>query len=150
MTNFGQGAIGLTRRLRPRMQGGWKLVRITQAMRSRAACVLTLLLLLCMLAPAFATSCLTDDHHAVVGHVHGDGTGFLDSDEDTPEKDGDDSQKAAGSCCGLSCFVAVTGDPDGVVGAPIHASSPRPVLAEDIAGVELDRINRPPITLLSL
>jgi hypothetical protein len=114
--------------------------------------VLTLLYLFCLLAPAFATTsnCLADDHHAVAVHVHGEGANFLDSDEPSPAKDGDSSQNAAGSCCWVYCFVAVTGDPDGVVGAPDHASSALPAFAEDLAGVDLDYINRPPITLVSL
>lgn len=127
------------------MQGSWKLVRLTQAMRSKAVYVLTLLLLFCMLAPAFATSCLTDDHHAVAGHVHGHVTGFLDSDEGTPAKDGDGTHKpGTGSCCGLSCFVAVTGDPDDAVGSPIYAPSILLALANELAGVGPDRISRPP------
>ena len=107
--------------------------------------MLALLYLFCTLAPAFATNCLTDDHHAVAVHVHGDGTGFLDSDEDTPAKDGDGTHKAdTGSCCGLSCFVAVTGDPDDVVGSPIYAPSILLALADELAGIGPDRISRPP------
>jgi hypothetical protein len=147
------------------------LIRLTKGWRLRAAIALAAVYAVCVLAPpmalafadgAVAARCLTDDHlgaahvhgqsdqHGPV-HAHGDGTVHKHAG-DAAAATGDDSNQTqhAGSCCGLFCFAAVTGDPDFVVGQPVHASSLLPTLDEYLAGRGPDRINRPPITLLSL
>lgn len=132
------------------------LIRLTKRRGVTSASVLTLLYLLCIFAPAFAdgsraANCLINDNQVIAAHAHDEGSSHHDFDDDTPTKEADDTHKArAGFCCGLFCFVAVMGEPHDFVNLPVHNSSILPPVEQRIGGRGPDRINRPPITLVSL
>ena len=131
--------------------------------------ILAALYALCVVAPgltiavasgAAAAHCLTDDHQGLAHvhaqgpvqgkpHVHADGAAHEHADDAAPAKDGDDPQIPAGACCGLFCFSAVTVDP-AMVERPVHASRVFAAPDDGLDGRGPDRINRPPISLLSL
>jgi hypothetical protein len=148
---------------------GW----LTKRLRVRAAIALAALYAACVMAPplalafadgAAAAHCLTDDHHAATHrhstpdahqhggvHRHADGAVHKHADDAGTSMNGgeDEPTSTTGSCCGLFCFAATTGDlPE--IGQPVHASSVLPALDEHLAGRGPERINRPPITLASL
>jgi hypothetical protein len=145
------------------------LTRLSRGLRRRAAMILAALYALCAVAPgltiAFASGaatahCLTDDHHGLAHvhgqdhvqgkpHIHADGSAHEHADDAAPAKDGDDPPIPTGACCGLFCFSAVTVD-HAMVERPVHASRVLPVPDEALDGRGPDRINRPPISLLSL
>jgi hypothetical protein len=147
------------------------LTWLTKRCRFRAAIALAAIYAVCVVAPpialAFADSavaahCLTDDGRGLahmhaqddvrgVAHAHGDGTLHEHTDGAVPASHDESEQtKQAGSCCGLFCFLAVTHDFDPAVGERLHLSSVLPVLDKHLDGRGPDRINRPPIPLLSL
>jgi hypothetical protein len=109
-----------------------------------------------------AAHCLSDDSHGRAHvqphaeardavHPHDDGTAHEHANETALVHDGESQQtKQAGSCCGLFCFMAATHNLDPAVGEPLHVSSVLSVLDEHLDGRGPDRINRPPIPLLSL
>jgi hypothetical protein len=146
------------------------LTWLTRRRRIRAAIASAAIYAACVVAPpialAFADSavaahCLTEDNRGLadrhaqgdapgVVHAHDDGTMHEHSNDAAPGSDEGEQTKQAASCCGLFCFVAVTGDLNLGVGQPAHASSVLPVLDEHLDGRGPDRINRPPIPLPSL
>lgn len=146
------------------------LIWITRRWRFSAAIVSAAIYAGCVLAPSMALAftygsmahCLTDSgaphvhvqgdaHEHGLAHVQDESTDHRHSGDAAPATGGDSSQpKHAGSCCCLVCFVAVTSDLDLVVGQPVHASPVLPAVDEYLSGRGRDRIDRPPITLLSL
>jgi hypothetical protein len=144
------------------------LTRLTRRLRLRAAMALAVLYAVCAVAPsvamalaggAAAAHCLTDDHHGVArgqghdhiqGEMHDHGDGTAHDHAGAPPADDDRQQDPGGSCCGLFCFSAATGDVDAFVEGPVHASRVLPVLDLSRDGRGPDRINRPPISLLPL
>ena len=146
------------------------MLSLTRRLRLRGAMALAALYAVCAVAPtvamafaggAAAAHCLTDDdHHGVARvhehehiqgevHAHGDGAAPAHADAAAPASDGDRQQDPGGSCCGLFCFSAMTGDADAFVEGPVHASRVLPVLDASLDGRGPDRINRPPISLPS-
>jgi hypothetical protein len=146
------------------------LTWLTMRCRCRAAIALAAIYAVCVTAPsvalafadgAVAAHCLSDDSDGLahvhaqgsvsgIVHTHDDGTVHEHAERTAPVVDGENEQtKQAGSCCGLFCFVAVTGDLDLAVGQPLHVSV-LPVLDERLDDRSPERINRPPIPLLSL
>jgi hypothetical protein len=146
------------------------LTRLTKRLRFFVAIALAALYAVCVVAPAVAMAlasgaagahCLTDDHHGVAQthiqgqaqsnvHVHKDGTAHEHDHDMVPATDGDSQSSLTGTCCGLFCFSAVTGDVDAIVDQHIHASRVVPALDGGLDGRGPDRINRPPISPLSL
>jgi hypothetical protein len=146
------------------------LTRLTKRLRFYAAMVLAAVYGVCVVAPAVAMAlasgaagvhCLTDEHHGnahvhiqsqvqSAPHVHDDGTAHEHDHGMVPATDGDSQSSFAGTCCGLFCFSAVTGDVDAIVDQHIHASRVVPALDGGLDGRGPDRINRPPISPLSL
>jgi hypothetical protein len=144
------------------------LTQLTRGSRVRAAIALAALYAVCVVAPALALAgstraahCLTDDQDGLAHvharaqapssmHAHGDGTLHEHADHAAPAGGADDPPGLAGSCCGLFCISAVTGDAALPVAEPVHASRVLPLPDDRRAGRGPDRINRPPISLLSL
>jgi len=134
------------------------LTRLTRKLRLRTAAALALVYALCVVAPplalafadgAVAAHCLTTNHHGANAHVHGDGSDH--SHDAVPEKSGGNTHKTnVGSCCGLFCFAAVTGDIGDIAAEPFIGRSILPVLQPELSGQGPDRIKRPPKSLLSL
>ena len=138
------------------------LRRLTEVVRWRTARVLVGLYVACLLAPpaeiAFGTvapPCLTDDSHGVVRtamhehggkvHVHKDGTVHEHSKAaDRHTKDSD------GQCCGLFCASAL---PAVLIDVPLPALLAKSAISAEVqglAGRTPDRLDRPPISSLSL
>jgi hypothetical protein len=147
------------------------LTWLTKRGRIRAAIASAAIYAACVAAPpialgsadsAAAAHCLTDDNRGLahmhaqgdvpgVVHTHDDGTVHEHANDAVPVNDDESEQtKQAASCCGLFCFAAVTHELDPAVGGPLHVSSVLPVLDEHLDGRGPNRINRPPIPLLSL
>jgi hypothetical protein len=151
----------------------------TKGFRVKAAIVLAALYALCILAPsaAFAFSgnpliahCLIEDHITAAGHDHGasghehgsnkvhlhaDGTTHQHHDDgqvprQTPKSSSGGGKADVATCCGLFSVVAIAGEPDLILGSSGHASILVPPLREALSGRGPERINRPPISLLSL
>jgi hypothetical protein len=90
------------------------------------------------------------DHGGKV-HVHADGTTHQHHDDGQVPKSPSGGGKAdVATCCGLFSVVAIAGEPDLILGSSGHASVLRPPLREALSGRGPERINRPPISLLSL
>jgi hypothetical protein len=84
-------------------------------------------------------------------HVHADGTTHQHHDDGQVPKSPSGGGKAdVATCCGLFSVVAIAGEPDLILGSSGHASVLRPPLREALSGRGPERINRPPISLLSL
>jgi hypothetical protein len=147
------------------------LIWLTKRCRFGAAIALATIYAVCVVAPsvalafadgAVAAHCLPDDNHGLapvhalgdgrgIVHTHDDGTVHEHANQTASAQDGEGEQtKPVGSCCGLFCFAAVTSDLDVAIGQPVHMSCVLPVLDEHLDGRGPDRINRPPIPLLSL
>jgi hypothetical protein len=146
----------------------------TKGFRVKAAIVLAALYALCVLAPsaAFAFSgnpmiahCLIEDHIAAAAHdhgasvhdhggkvhVHADGTTHQHHDSGPVPKSQSGGGKAdVATCCGLFSVVAIAGEPGLILEPTSHASVLLPPLRETLSGRGPERINRPPISLLSL
>jgi hypothetical protein len=147
----------------------------TKGFRVKAAIALAALYALCILAPsaAFAFSnnpsiahCLIEGHTATTAHdhgtttvhdhggkvhVHADGTAHQHHDDGSAQKHPSDGGKAdVATCCGLFSVVAVASEPDLILGLSSTASILLPALREALSGRGPERINRPPISLLSL
>jgi hypothetical protein len=139
---------------------------LTKTLRVKAAIVLAVLYVLCILAPAvaFALSdnpavahCLTEGHvgvhdhgaqheHGGKLHVHGDGTAHQHHDDGVAsQSSGNDGKAAIATCCGLFSVVAIAGEPVPSFGFDSLASVVLPALGEALSGRGPERINRPPI-----
>jgi hypothetical protein len=138
---------------------------LTKTLRVKAAIVLAMLYVLCILAPAvaFALSdnpavahCLTEGHvgvhdhgaqheHGGKLHVHADGTTHQHHDDGTAPPPAADGKGPIASCCGLFSVVAIAGElvPSFVFDS--LASVVLPALGEALSGRGPERINRPPI-----
>ena len=140
----------------------------TRRLRLGAAMALAALYAVCVVAPsvaiafaggAAAAHCLTDDHHGVARvhahdhiqgevHAHDEGAAHVHAGA-AAATDDDRQQGPGGSCCGLFCFSAVTGDVGVFVEVAVHASRVLPAPDLSLDGRGPDRINRPPISLPS-
>ena len=90
------------------------------------------------------------DHGGKV-HVHADGTAHQHHDDGSAPKSRSDGGKAnIATCCGLFSVVAIAYEPGLILGLSGHASILSPPLREALSGRGPERINRPPISLLSL
>jgi hypothetical protein len=138
---------------------------LTKAFRIKAAIVLAVLYVLCILAPAVAFAfsdnpavarCLTEGHVGIHNHgskhdggqlhVHADGsTHHHDDDGVVPQPAGHDGKGAMATCCGLFSVVAIPGEPVPTFGFHSLASGVLPILGEALSGRGPERINRPPI-----
>lgn len=140
----------------------WMLTRLTRKLRWRAAVMIAVLYAVCSIAPSLALAfadgptaahCLTEDHHGVANpaaHDHGDGVIHSHSNDGASSTDGDDGGGAAGKCCGIFCVNALPSSTHLAFGQPVHGSGLMPVLQDHLAGRGPDRIDRPPISSLSL
>ena len=138
---------------------------LTKTLRVKAAIVLAVLYVLCILAPAvaFALSdnpavahCLTEGHvgvhdhgaqheHGGQLHVHADGTTHQHHDDGTAPPPAADDKGPIASCCGLFSVVAIAGELVPSFGFDSLASVVLPALGEALSGRGPERINRPPI-----
>jgi hypothetical protein len=139
---------------------------LTKTLRVKAAIVLAVLYVLCILAPAIAFAlsdnpavahCLTEGHvgvhdhgnkHDAGGklHVHADGTAHQHHDDGAaPQPSRDDGKAAIATCCGLFSVVAIPGEPVPSFRFDSLASVVLPDLGEALSGRGPERINRPPI-----
>ena len=128
---------------------GW----LTKRLRRRAATLLVVLYAICLLAPsaAFALAdgprqahCLTQaDHGLAKAHAHHDG-----ARHEHPQKS-DDEQGQLKNCCGLFCLTALTPAIDLAIGQSPVGSSLVATLEDAVAHAAPDRLDRPPISLLS-
>jgi hypothetical protein len=81
-------------------------------------------------------------------HVHADGSQHRhDADHHPATADGDEGPAA---CCGLFGLTAMAVDPHLDLGAPTRHSSILPISLQELNGRGPERINRPPIALLTL
>ncbi len=129
------------------------LVWPTKRLRHRAATLLVALYAICLLAPSAAFArvdaprqahCLTQaDHGLAKAHVHHDGAGH-----EHPQKS-DDEKDQLKNCCGLFCLSALTPAIDLVIGQAPVGSALVATLEDAIARAAPDRLDRPPISLLS-
>src|SRR5262249_59776373 len=127
----------------------------------------------CVIAPTAAMAfdngdhaahCFSDEqlglaraHRTAAGHAHAEGHDKADVHADGathqhdgthPPKSGNGNDPAA--CCGLFGLTAMAVDPQLDLGVPSRHSSILPVSLDKLTGRGPDRINRPPIALLSL
>ncbi len=138
-------------------------VRVTKAVRSRAAGILAVLYLICVLAPgaAFAfgdpartAHCLTE--RGISAHVHGNngGTAAHSHGDATPadhSHDHEDGTAAADSqCCGLFCLSSLPASPADVSSPALPASLAVSTITGGLAGNGPERLYRPPIRSLSV
>src|SRR5262249_55947480 len=128
---------------------------LTKSFRIKAAVVLAVFYVLCILAPAvaFALSdnpamahCLTEGHvgihdhgtkpeHGGKLHVHADGAAHqYHYDGVTPQPSGNEGKAALATCCGLFSVAAIPGEPLPSFGFPSLASVVLSVLADALAG----------------
>jgi hypothetical protein len=149
------------------------LVRLTRAMRSRAASATALLYMLCVLAPAAAFAfgdgsraahCLTDNNHGLQpahvhehkghehnGHDHAGGTAHVHDDGTIHDHSkAPDGTSSSGQCCGLVCLSALPATVSEVETPALPAMTAVSANQEDVAGKPPDRLYRPPISPLSI
>jgi hypothetical protein len=133
--------------------------------RIRAAVAVSLLYVVCILAPSAALAlaepgaaahCLTESslgaahvHHeraAPNNDVHADGGAHIHSDAGMPDRHSDaDGKSHGGNCCGLFCVTAMPYEPALALAVPPAAALVGLGQDYQLAGRGLDRINRPPI-----
>jgi hypothetical protein len=97
-------------------------------------------------------------HQAGAAHAHAEGhaQAHVHADGTTHDLDGahhpapSDNRNDPAACCGLFGLTAMAVDPQLVLDAPSRHASILPVSFETLTGRGPDRINRPPIVLLSL
>ena len=133
--------------------------------RARAAGLLVALYALCVMAPAIALGfgddvarahCLSVVTERVSAHDHAHAGGTAHShadhahDHGAPSKGVDTTGKShMGSCCGLFCLAALPSEFASAVEQTVHGSEVVSLREDSLAGRGPDRINRPPISLLS-
>jgi hypothetical protein len=138
------------------------LRRLTKAVRRRTARVLVVLYAACLLAPAAAIAlgcavppCLADDTHGVVrtalhehggnAHVHKDGTVHQHSKGPDGHATDPDAQ-----CCGLFCTSALPAILIDMPLPPFQTRAAHFAEVDALAGRAPDRLDKPPISSLSL
>ena len=149
------------------------LIRLTKAMRWRAASTLALAYLLCMLAPAAAFAfgdgsraahCLTDNNHGLQsvhvhehtvhehdGHDHGGGKPHVHEDGTSHDHSkAPDGKSSGGQCCGLACLSALPASISEIETPALPAMLAASANQRDVAGKAPDRLYRPPIAPLSI
>jgi hypothetical protein len=131
------------------------LSRLTRTLRRRAAVIAAVFYALCSMAPALALTpkhLLAGHHHgAAIAHVHDDGNTHSHPDQGTSSQHSDgDGNGLPGFCCGLFCLTALPATADLSVAQPIAHRTLAAASQEFIVGRGPDRIDRPPIVLLSL
>jgi hypothetical protein len=137
---------------------GW----VTNRMRLRAAGILAVLYAFCVLAPtgtfalgdsARAIDCLTGSlgqphvhqHDGIVAHVHQDGSVHHHSKDPHAPGKGCDTQ-----CCCALCLSALPAVPIGIPNPAPAATRAAAIDQDGVSGRAPDRLDRPPISLLSL
>ena len=144
---------------------------LSKAFRVKAAVALVLAYVACIMAApaAFAFSalpnvahCLTEGHvqghvvaavphdHGTAVHVHADGTTHQHHDDQAAPKTSSDGKGQVANCCGLFSTVAISAELGFAPAFERRASVVLPWLCDALNGRSPERINRPPIALLSL
>jgi len=151
---------------------------LSKAFRVKAAIALALAYVACIMAApaAFAFSalpnvahCLTEGHvqghvvaavphdhgHGTTVHVHADGTTHQHHDNQAAPKTSSDGKGQVdkgqvANCCGLFSTVAISAELGFAPAFERRASVVLPGLCDALNGRSPERINRPPIALLSL
>src|SRR6266404_7019611 len=115
---------------------------LTKTLRVKAAIVLAVLYVLCILAPAvaFALSdnpavahCLTEGHvgvhdHGSKVHVHADGIAHQHGHDGAVPPSGDNEKSRVAACCSLFSVVAISGESSLNLGLYSPASIVPPML----------------------
>jgi hypothetical protein len=136
---------------------------LTRTVRHRAARLLAVAYLACVIGPplafafadaAVAAHCLTGDRHAATAavHVHSDGATHQHDHPGSGHEQADaDGTNPPGQCCGLFCLNALadTGGV-GIAAAPMCSRALQAGLRESLGGIGSFRIERPPNVLASL
>jgi hypothetical protein len=153
---------------------GLMLIRLTKAMRWRAASAVALLYMLCVLAPAAAFAfgdgsraahCLTHENHGLQrahvhehkghghnghghdGHEHAGGTAHVHDDGTIHDhSQAPDGKSSSGQCCGLVCLSALPAGVSDIETPALPAMTAVSANQEDLAGKPPDRLYRPPIS----
>ena len=138
------------------------LIWLTKRARVRVAKVFVALFAACVILPSVALAyadgttaahCLEGEHGIKSGktHVHADGASHKHLDDDTLQNGSDsDGVAVPTTCCGLFCLAALPVDAGVTTSEPICSTPISELAAEGLSGREPNRINRPPISLLSL
>ncbi len=139
------------------------LLRVTKAIRIRAALVLAILFGVCTISPSLAlvfadggatAHCLTDDHHSTAKSQkthHAPGEAKPHNHSSLNQLDAEQNDDAApGSCCGVFCLTALSAAHLPAFGPQLNTSSPYPALQDIVTGSHPGRINRPPIVSLPM
>ena len=138
------------------------LIWLTKRARVRVAKVFVALFAACVILPSVALAyadgttaahCLEGEHGVKSGktHVHADGASHKHLGDDTLQNGSDsDGVAVPTTCCGLFCLAALPVDAGVTTSEPICSTPISELAAEGLSGREPNRINRPPISLLSL
>jgi len=143
--------------------------RSTRSWRVRVAGLLVALYALCVMAPALAIAlgdvanahCLNavtapaahrhaHDHGDAAAHAGHDHADHRHADHSAPSHHSDGGKAHMGSCCGLFCLAGLPTELGPIVEQTVHASTEILPREDHLIGRAPDRINRPPIALLSL
>jgi hypothetical protein len=139
----------------------WLITRL----RSCSAITLIVLYAVCVVLPSAALAfprapahCLTSVRHDITDARLQDGTTIhTPGDSLIHEHPGDSKEGGSGklkchfgTCCGISCFAAITSDSAATIVRPVHASPLFRRLDESLEGCGPERISRPPKPFLSL
>lgn len=141
------------------------LTGVTKGFRIRAALVLAAFYALCSVTPAVALAfadsaravrCLTEGHQdaanavsAIHDHAAGQFHTHLGNDGTDDDDDGDGG-RVPKHCCGLFSVTALPASGYATAAGDIHAALVQPAVQDRLDGRGPDRINRPPISSLSL
>ena len=128
---------------------GWP----TKRLRRKAVTLLVVLYAVCLLAPsaAFALADAPRQAHCLTQADHGLAKAHFDHDgarHEHPQKTDDDKSQLK-NCCGLFCLTALTPAFDLAIGHSPVGSSLVAALEDAVARAAPDRLDRPPISLLS-
>jgi len=137
--------------------------------RSRSCSAITLIVLYaaCVVLPSAALAfpnggapahCLTSGRHGIADarlqhgtNIHTPGDSAIHKLAGDSKEGGDGKLKChGGTCCGISCFAAITNDSAATIVRPVHACPLFRRLDESLDGCGLERISRPPKPSLSL
>lgn len=129
--------------------------------RFQAVTIVAALYAICLVAPSVAMAfadgavtahCMDGEHIGAIHEGGHAGTAHKHADHQIPVSHEGGTQKGhSGSCCGVFCFVAIPGNTlDVRIERTVHASVVPLPLTPVLDGRGVERLIRPPITLLSL
>lgn len=137
-------------------------MRLTKSVRLRAASAFVALYSFCLIVPPTALALgdgsraahgLTSEHRGPASvHVHDNGTVHVHANApDQQDLEGStDQQGPTRSCCGLACISAIAPAIQLNLIEPMRFTTITSLIADGVSGRAPDRLDRPPISLLSL